>query len=282
MQMLERFSQNFQELGDKARQITEAVKMKVEVHYQLRDITEVFVEKSNIDISKDVAESVAHYEALQYSREAASKIKEEVYAFFEKVDKQLDLINMKMAFAGSKITELQESLRAQSHYKISLKKMLVYLLGHSSPDQQHWIQLPEKFPIRDMVQEKFRFRSLRYYDMGFLKRSKPFEQKTDIDYETEQRSKFELELANQALIQQNCEQAQKDLAYFKIFDLSKRLFEIMQQKDGIEIGVQTGYEFIRNLAKDTTIEIKEELQSNNNNSIQIWKVIIQSGPDLDS
>jgi len=276
IQMLEQFSQHFQILGDKARQITEAINMKVEVHYQLRDIVEFFSEKPATGQPEKIEDVEKYYQVLQQEREIATKIKEEVSIFFEKVDKQLDLINIKMAFAGSKITELQESLRAQSRYKINLKKMLAYLLENSKPDQQHWIRLPERFPSRCLVQEKFRFKALRYYDMGFLKRTLPFEQKTDDDYETTQREKFELELTKQALIQQYCEAAKIDLASASKIDLSARIFEIIKQDNGIEIGVQTGYEFINNLVSNSTIEIKEELQSDNTNMIHIWKVTIQN------
>lgn len=272
MQSLEQFSKNFQTLGDKARQITEAVKMKVDVHYRLRDIVEAFAKPAQ-------GSTITDNEPSSNIRHTALQIKEEVNNFFDKVDKQMDVINMKMTFASSKITELQESLRTQSQYKISLKKMLVYLLENSQSDPQQWIRLPEKFPVKGLVMEKFRFRSLRYYDMGFLKRTKPLEQETDKAYEESQRGLFEQELLKQALIQKYCEQIQAELLISKKIDLDKKLFEIMRQDDGVEIGIQTGYEFIRNLSRDSYIEIEEELKSNDNNTIHLWKTTIQHNPN---
>ena len=273
MQMLEQFSKNFQILGDKARQITEAIKMKVDVHYRLRDIVDGYASKT-LGASAD-------YEEQQNNRRTAIQIKEDVHGFFENIDKQLDVINMKMAFATSKITELQESLRTQSHYKISLKKMLAYLLENSRADAQQWIKLPENFPARGLVMEKFRFRSIRYYDVGFLKRTKPFEQGTDANYEENQRIIFEQELFKQAAIQKHCEQIQAELDVSRQIDLDQKLFEIMQQDNGVEIGVQTGYEVIRNLSPNTLVEIKEELQSYNND-IHLWKTTIYHSPDSPS
>ncbi|MDI3321410.1 hypothetical protein [Pinibacter soli] len=270
MQMLEQFSKNFQILGDKARQITEAIKMKVDVHYQLRDIVEVFTDTTSDKEGTSMDTATRHN-----NRRIALEIKEDVHRFFDKVDKQLDLINMKMVFASTKIKELQESLRAQSLYKISLKKLLVYLLENSKIDSQKRVQLPEKFPTKGLVLEKFRFRSIRYYDMGFLKKAKPIEQETDEAYEEGQRKLFEHELYKQAQIQQYCEQIGEELSVIKLVDLNAKLFEIMQQDDGIEIGIQTGYELIRNLSRDSHVEIEEELMSNESKSIHLWKTTIQ-------
>lgn len=282
IQMLEQFSQHFQILGEKARQITEATGMKDHVYYKLRDIMAAFSEILDVAQSEGFIENAEDFLSLRADYNTAIEIKEEVYSFFEKVDKQLDLINTKMAFAGSKITELQESLRAQSHYKISLKKMLAYLLRNSRSDPQQWILLPDGFPVKDIVQQKFRFKTLRYYDMGFLKRSKPFEQKEDLDYEAEQRAHIELELVKQARIQNYCEQAQNDLAKTGRLDLVKRIFEIIKEENDEEIGIQTSYEFIRNLTESDKLSIEDELESNATNTIHIWKTTIQISQDLGS
>ena len=274
MQMLEQFSKNFQILGNKAREITEAVKMKVDVHYRLRDV----VDKLANNMLPGGWES-ADNSRLHNNRHIALQIKAEVHEFFEKVDKQLDLINMKMAFAGSKITELQESLRTQSNYKINLKKMLVFLLENSKTDQQQLINLPKAWPARGLVLEKFRFRCIRYYDMGFLKRAKPVEQEMDAAYEENQRKLFEQELLKQALIKKYCEQVQAELSAVTRIDLNQKLFEIMPQDDGLEIGIQTGYEIIRNLSSENHIEIEEKLQSNDNKSIHLWKITIHRNQD---
>jgi hypothetical protein len=274
MQMLERFSKNFQTLGDKARQITEAIKMKIDVHYRLRDIVERFRSEA-LTQGADANDT----NDWHTRRHIAFEIRDEVYAFFEKVDKQLDVINMKMAFASNKITELQETLRTQSQYKISLKRMLVYLLENSKRDPQQWILLPGNFPAKGFVQEKFRFRSLRYYDLGFLKRAKPLKNEEDLDYEEQHRERFEHELRKQALIHEHCGRLQDELEKANHLQLDLHLFEIMKQDDGVEIGVQTGYEFIRNLSPNSAIEIEEKLKSNETDGIHIWKTTIYSNQD---
>jgi hypothetical protein len=274
MQMLEQFSKNFQTLGDKARQITEAIRMKIEVHYRLRDVVDAFANKVSEQLG-DIADNTS----LQNSRRIAFEIRDEVYVFFERVDKQLDVINMKMAFASTKIAELQETLRTQSQYKISLKKLLVYLLENSKRDTAKWIVLPEKFPAKGLVMEKFRFRGIRYYDLGFLKRTKPLKQTADPDYEEAQRLLFEHELRKQALIQENCGRLEDELASAKQIPLDVRLFEIMKHDDGVEISIQTGYEFIRNLSPGDDINIDEKLKSDVTNSIHLWKTTIHHSQD---
>jgi hypothetical protein len=276
MQMLEQFSQNFQILGDKARQITEAIKMKVDVHYRLRDLVASFSYNPLAATNKE-----SDYGIWQYNLQTAFRIKEEVEIFFEKVDIQLDVINMKMAFAGAKIAELQESLRTKSRYKISLKKLLLYLLENSKMDIKG-IHLPKKFPAKGLVLQKFRFRGIRYYDMGFLRRAKPFEQETDAAYEESQRNQFEQELQKQVLIQQHCDDISNALSVDKYIDLNKKLFEIMQLEDGLELGIQTSYEFIRNLPSEYHIQIEEKLTNNQSNDIHLWKTTIHSNRDSNS
>jgi hypothetical protein len=273
IQMLEQFSENFQTLGDKARQITEAINMKVDVHYRLRDVVDKFAGRPAVQENGEV-----DYQAWQTDRRKALQIKEKVNAFFEKVDKQLDLINAKMAFASSKIAVLQDSFRTQSHYRINLKKMLVYLLENSRAQSPNGIKLPNSFPPRGLVQEKFRFMSIRYYDVGFLKRGTPFNQSEDTVYEESQRIQFEQELAKQAAIQKHCERIHAELSLLKRIELAEKLFEIMRDDKSLEIGIQTGYEFIRNLPPDSSIEIKEELQSHDND-IHLWKTTIHHQRD---
>lgn len=281
IQMLEKFSVNFRTLGDKARQINEAIRMKDEVYYTLRDVVDLFIQEANAYNHPVTEEEKLHYNELEQKKEIASTVKEEVYAFFDKVDKQLDLINSRLAFASFKIAELQESLRAQSHYKMSLKKMLIFLLENSTSDINGLI-LPAQFPRKDALQQKFRFRSLRYWDMGFLRKGQPFEQSSDEGYEKEERGRFEVELAKQELIQNLCEKALKDLSETKEFDLSARLFQIMEQENSVEVVVQTGYEFMRSISDETDIKIEEKIQSDKNNNIQTWKVILQNNTSSNS
>jgi len=279
MQMLEEFSNNFQILGEKARQITDAIKMKVEVHYKLRNIVHAFIDSSEKELQPEsTLNKIQHLAPSQQDIDTVVQIKEEVDHFFEKIDKQLDLISMKMAFAANKITELQESLRVQSKYKINLKKMLAFLLENSSSDIKNWIKLPDKFPARGIVQDKFRFMTLRYYDLGFLKRAKPYEQETDNDYEESQRHHFESELKDQALIREHCERAQQLLDTEKKLNVTNYIFDILKN-GSLEVGMQTGYELIRNIDESNNLEITEELLSNNTNSIHLWKVVVQNNKD---
>jgi len=282
IKMLERFSANFSVLGDKARQISEAIRMKVDVYYSLRNISDAYGSKVSQILHLNTEQEIEENKIAKINRDIATGIKEEVYLFFEKVDKQLDFINSKMTFAGLKIAELHDSLKAQSHYKISLKKLLLFLLNNSSTDRQNNITLPDNFPKKSIINEKFRFVSLRYWDMGFLKKGTPIEQKLDGEYETIQRKKFELELAKQELVQKLCEQALADLSLNKKIDLSSRLFDIMEKEHGLDVAVQTGFDFIRSLGSENEISIKEELQTNKEKSIYLWKVLIQSNRDLTS
>lgn len=275
IQMLEKFSINFRVLGDKARQINEAIRMKDEVYYTLRDVVDSFIQEASISKHPTTEEEKLHYHELELKRDSARTIKEDVYAFFDKVDKQLDLINSRLAFASYKIAELQESLRAQSHYKMSLKKMLLFLLENSTSDINSLI-LPTQFPKKDILQQKFRFRSLRYWDMGFLRKGQPFEQNSDEGYEQEERGRFELELVKQELIQDLCERALKELSDEKKLDLSERLFQIMEQENSIEVVVQTGFELMRSISDETEILIDEKIQSDKNNIIQTWKILLQN------
>jgi hypothetical protein len=264
IQMLEEFSKNFQILGDKARQITEAIKMKVEVHYSLRDIVDSF------------------FATNPASGQIGTQIKKDVFNFFEKIDKQLDIINMKMAYSSTKIAELHESLRVQSRYKINLKKMLAYLLENSRPEPQSWIELPEAFPPKGLVQERFRLRALRYYDTGFLKRTVPFEQKRDSDYEEKQRILFEQELKKQITAKKYYELLRKKLYDIGKIELSSELLEIIQETEDLEIGILIGYDIVENQGSNEVITIKEQLKSNSENKFHLWTMDIHLKQDLNS
>lgn len=267
MQMLEQFAQKFRNLGEKATQIAEAIRMKVDVHYKLRDIVNSY---QNVDDGQD-------------KRQIARRIKDDVVSFFEKVDGQLDLINKKMGFAGSKITELQESLRTQSHYKISLRKMLLYLLENSHYDQLSGVTLPEKFPIQGWVQEKFRLRYIRRFDTGFLRKAIPVESKQDTAYEEAHRKDIETELDKQSLIQAHLERLQADLQKKGSISLSEEIFELVDTgPEGLEIGVQTSYEFVRSLPDNYSLDIQNTLETSSDNNFHVWKTTITRNRALGS
>lgn len=266
IQLLEQFAANFQVLGDKARQIAEAIRMKVDVYYTLRDIVDSF----------------GNNPEEQGNWQIARQIQEDVVVFFEKVDGQLDLINTKIGFAGTKITELQETLRTQSQYKIALRKVLLYMLENSRYDQLSGITLPENFPAKGLVQEKFRLRYIRRYDFGFLRKVAPVTQDEDQAYEEENRRHIEGEMGKQARIQVHVERLQDQLKRTKKIGLSDELFKIIEQDpDGLEIGVQTGYELLRDLSGDHSLDIENTLQSIADNTFHIWKTTIKQ-PDSHS
>lgn len=269
LQMLERFTTKFQFLSMQARQISAAISMKTDVHYQLRHMADNFRQEPFVS---------EHTSALTNTAwKTASRIKEEVYAFFERVDLQLGLINKKMAFASYKISELQESLKAQSQFKLKLKKTLAWLLEHSKADVKGWVQLPTQFPKKAHVYQKFQFNTLRYYDLGFLKNASAIDPGLDADYEATHRNAFEQELKDQLFIQQQVETWQQQLQTDQQLLLSEEMLSLAATlPNGVYLSVQAGYELIRNVDKRAVLSIKHTLQSDPSNTFHLWKTTIRN------
>lgn len=282
LEMLEKFAVSFKILGDKARQIGDAISMKVDVYYELKNICDAYSKRASQFQSLLSSEEIEQNRIAELNRETSDQIKEEVYIFFDKVDKQLDLINSKMTFASYKIAELHDSLKAQSHYKINLKKLLLLCLENSTIDRQNNIILPTIFVPKGVLNEKFRFASLRYWNLGFLKKGIPVNQEEDDVYERNERERFEFELAKQELVQKLCDRAMVDLSTSKRLELDTRFFEIIDEHESVEVAVQTIYDLIRNMTTEDSLIIKEELQTNNTKDISIWKTSIQRTQDLSS
>lgn len=269
VQMLERFTGHFLNLSMQARQITEAIKMKTDVYYRLRDIADAIHKKTSLRTSEQ-------HIALEDWKKAEA-IKGNVNAFFERVDQQLDLINTKMAFATTKITELQESFKAQSHFKMKLKKTLAWLLENSKPDLKVWLRLPEQFPAKERVFQRFQFHTLRYYDLGFLKKASPVDIVLDNAYEISQRDAFEQELKEQIMIQHQVESWQQKLNVDGHLNVSEEMLLLMEKlPESISLSVQAGYELIRNLGDNATLSIQNELHSNQTNTLHLWKTTVQN------
>jgi len=269
IQMLERFTNHFLNLSMQARQITEAIKMKTDTYYRLRDIADAFHQKISFGTNEQ--------SITQDDWNKVELIKGNVNAFFERVDQQLDLINTKMAFASTKITELQESFKAQSHFKMKLKKTLAWLLENSKPDLKGWVRLPAQFPAKERVFQRFQFHTLRYYDLGFLKKALPVDIVLDDAYEIAQRDAFEQELKEQIMIQHQVESWQQKLTVDGLVNVSEEMLLLMEKMpDSISLSVQAGYELIRNLGDNVTLSIQNELHSNHTKTLHLWKTTVQN------
>lgn len=275
MQMLEHFSLNFQTLGDKARQVGEAIVMKDRVYYRLKSTVNVYMERSEGLTNESLRDSQYNYEQLDAEYKRARHIREDISSFFTRIDNQLTIINKRIAFASNKITELQESLSAKSHYKVSIKKILIYLLNNSNWGKPSAL-LPDNFPAKYTVRDQFRFYALRQWDLGFLKKGIPFRHTIDPAYELEQRNRFERELKQQQKIRDYTNVILEQVNKENRVDLSNQLMEIADQNASAEMAVLSGHEVIRQINSHTKINVERRLISDATNTFHLWKISLQN------
>jgi len=276
IEMVKMFVNEFKGFGDKAEQIREVLFLKNETLKNLKRTSDYFYEKIKDVKHYQTAEEKAQYLELENWWKSASKIKEEVTAFFESIDKKLARIHDQIVFASSKLKELEENFQYQSLFKINLKKMLQLVLETSVFDGKEDIKLAENFPIKSYPYEKIQFLFAPKYDFSIESETFGIVPKIDEEYEQSERNRIEAELLLQEKIASWIDKCNLRIEKDKTLNYSEVFYEILDIEKNIEIPLQVGFSLFEELSKnkDLYIKIDKDISNPIRNDIYIWNMKI--------
>lgn len=276
IEMVKLFVNEFRNFGLKAEQIREALFLKSETLKNLKNATDFFYTKIEEIKHFQTADERKHYQELEYKWKSANKIREEVAAFFENIDRKLLRINDQIVFASSKLKELEENFQYQSLFKINLKKLLRLVLDTSNFDKNEGVCLHKNLPVKRIPFEKVQFFFTPKYEFNIEVERLGIIPQINIDYEQAERDKIENELQIQEKIASWVDLCKSRIRKDKELDYSKVFYEILDSEQNIEIPLQVGFTLFQEVSnnKEFNVIIDKAIADPNRNDILTWNMKI--------
>ncbi len=276
LEMAKKFATIFTELGESIEEIREVLNSKEKVSDELRKIVDKFYMRVDKADHSQNQEENSTLDKIISDWKKAEKIHEDVNLFFLNVDKHLRRISTQIIFSSKKLNELQEIFRAQSLFKLNLKKMLEFILRESVPNRDT-LKLPDQLPRKIIPYERIRFVSVPFYDFRVYEENKPLEAYQDTHYEYQERQKIERVMYRQEQNSKWVDIILKDLDAKGSIVWSEYFFKILDQEQDEEIPIQVGFDLIQYAQKNANyyLEIDQTPQTHpNHHGYILWNLKI--------
>lgn len=270
--LVKSFALTFRKFGERAEDITEAVRSKDKFLKDLQMVVDQFyAEIDHTKLSSDEAEKNKTVEDWKRARE----IYKDMEAFFATVDDKINAARRQIYNASEKLSELQEYFSTRAHYRLQIQKLLGYVL-QTATYSENGIALEDNFPLKSLVYEQEKMLYLRRHEFTKQKINTLIVIPPDEAYEREERNKIEKEINRQQTINDWVNKAKKQLAEQKHVTLDELMNTILTEEQDLSIAYGVASEVVA-LASDNpdiNIEIKQQLIATQQNELALWKTKI--------
>lgn len=276
LDMAKEFAEVFQKLDEKREQISDALFYKDAVAIELKAVVNGFYDKIDAASHHQTEEETQAFEKLKDGSKRAQFIQGEVNRFFNSVDRSLERIEEQIRYSSTKLRELQENFKAQSRFKINLRKMLEMTIKESTYGRDT-LKLPEWLPQKGLPFEETKLFSIPYYDFELPYQNESLEASIDTDYEMEERAKVERELERQGRIAHWLGVLTQELVQKGQLFWPDRFFEIMETEQDAETALQVGFELVEQVQTDADlhIEFSNTVSDRSQNDFSLWDMTIR-------
>lgn len=244
LKIVSEFSLIFSDLGDKADEIRDTLRLGNTLQLEIEQVVTCFY--SQADQYKNILtpEDQQQFEALHYAYSSALHIQEEIRSFFDIVDNKLGQLQDKIQFAVTKLKELRDLFRYQSHFKLNLKKLLEFMLTGAEIEKND-LKLSLQIPRKIIVDERFKLTVMPDLEREYKQRNAVIELLIDSDYHRQELIKVEAELVRQQRTAILVDAYKLRLEAEGNIDFTKEFYKILTDEQDEEVAVQVGYELIQ-------------------------------------
>ncbi len=243
-QMVSEFSVIFIDLGGKADEIRDTLRLGNSLQLEVELVVSAFYEQTQDFKHPSTEVELKEFDQLLQAYSRASVIAREIQAFFDVIDGKLGQLRERIQYASTKLNELQELFRYRSQFKINLKKLLAYTLTSAIPVKGE-LSLPARFPRRSLPVERFRLTAMPDLERDFADRNRVIETPEDPDYHRRELAKVEQDLARQQRTAVLLAQYKERLSQEGALDFTGEFYDILDKEQDEEVAIQVGYELIQ-------------------------------------
>ena len=267
--LVKAFALTFRKFGERAEDITEAVRSKDKFLKDLQMIVDRFY--AEIDYSKLSSNEIAKNKTVE-DWKRSREIYKDMETFFATVDDKINAARRQIYNASEKLSELQEYFSTRAHYRLQIQKLLGYMLQTGSYSE-NGIMLVSNFPLKSLVYEHEKMLYLKHHEFPEQKTNTLIIIPTDEVYEREEQGKIEKEINRQQIINGWVSKAKKQLEEQKHVELDELLNIILKEEQDFSIvyGVASEVVALASRDPDINIEIKQQLIATQQNELALWK-----------
>jgi hypothetical protein len=270
--LVKAFALTFRKFGERAEDITEAVRSKDKFLKDLQIVVDQFyAEIDHAKLSFDETAKNKTVENWKRSRE----IHKDMEAFFANVDDKLNAARRQIYNASEKLSELQEYFSTRAHYRLQIQKLLGYVL-QTATYSENGIVLEDNFPLKSLVYEQEKMLYLKHHEFTKQKTNILIVTPPNEAYEREERSKIEKEINRQQTINNWINKVKKLLEEQKYVILYELMNTILTEEQDLSIAYGVASEVVALVSEDPNIdiEIEQQLIATQQNELALWKTKI--------
>ncbi len=276
---LDEFVSRFKDIASKSDEIAEILRLSSILNIEILKVTDSFGNKitdfphPETEAEKELLNSIK----LEYDN--ALDIQKEVTSFFNLIDLKLQQIVDRSLYASDQLEHFKENFRNHSIFRINLKKFLQFTLENATYSKSNLVELAEKFPLKSIPYQDFKFISPKYYD-DFLKKRNYVKPVTfNKQYAEEENQKASELLRKQELSAKLLRKYKDILKETKRLDFTNHFYNILEDEKDSEVALTVCYDLVRfaNENEEYTLNINRELPENYKlKDILIWQIVIQA------
>lgn len=243
-QMVTDFSVIFTDLGAKADEIRDTLRLGNTLQLELEQVVSAFYEQTKEFGHPSTPEETAAFDQLLFAYSRSSDIAREIGGFFEAVDGKLGQLRERIQYASTKLNELQDIFRYRSQFKINLKRLLEFTLTVAVPEKNE-LSLPLHFPRRGLPVERFRLTAMPDLEREYAGRNQVIETPPDPDYHRLQVAKVEQDLFRQQRTAVLLAEYKQHLQEQGSLNFTDEFYHILDQEQDEEVAIQVGHGLIQ-------------------------------------
>jgi hypothetical protein len=274
VELVKSFALTFRKFGERAEDITDAMRSKDKFLKDLQVVVDDFYGAiNNAKFSDNESANSKLVNDWERSRDIYDDIKE----FFIGVDRKINAARRQIYNASEKLSELQEYFSTRANYRLQIQKLLGFLLQASSYSEDG-IVFRNDFPLKPLVYEQEKMLYLRHYEFANKKPNAVIVVPPDEDYEQEERYKIEKEINRQQIINDWVNKAKEQLTVKKQILLDELMNTILKEEQDLSIAYGVASEMIAFVSEvpNIQIDITQELTKLQQNDFALWKTKIRT------
>lgn len=270
--LVKAFALTFRKFGERAEDITEAVRSKDKFLKDLQMVVDQFY--AEIDQTKLLADETAKNKTIE-DWKRSREIYKDIEAFFASVDDKINTARRQIYNASEKLSELQEYFSTRAHYRLQIQKLLGYML-QTATYSENGIVFKDNFPLKSLVYEQEKMLYLKHHEFTKQKTNTLILIPLDEAYEREERSKIEKEINRQQTINEWVNKTKKLLAEQKHVTLNELMNTILTEEQDLSVAYGVASEVVALVSEnpDINIKIEQQLIATQQNELALWKTKI--------
>lgn len=267
----------FEKITAKSEEIKDTLLISNSLDEEIEKVVNYFLRKKNsLPDNKTPKQKEAH-KILREEYDRAVEIKKKVDDFFVEVEYKLGQLLDRSAYASTQLITVQDNFKNKSAVRINIKRLLKFTLEQAKFSKKEGFLLPEQFPIKSVVSERFKHIGLVYYEEFGLQKSYVIEPKTNEAHLKSQVLKLDTELTRQENTAKWVNLFKKQLQKEREIDFSNHFYDIALKENDTLIALKVGFELVEFARHNKEYEIKidrEIPEPSLSQNIALWKMKI--------